>query len=95
MARLFIRHKPVDTPITEGYAPGIFTTKAEYLPALGISLVNADMDFTYVCVVHNGRCWAARNFHIHTNGAMLRINCVPFDHDPSGREMVLADMILN
>lgn len=76
-------------------AENTFTMRAEYLPALGISLDNADMDFTYVCVVHNGRCWAARNFYVHSSGMMVRITCTSFDDDPSGQKMILADMILN
>lgn len=95
MARLFIRHEPVDVPVTQGFAAGNFNMRAEHLPTHGISLDNADMDFVYVCVVHNGHCWACRNFHIHGSTLLVRLECVPFDDDPSGQEMILADMILN
>lgn len=94
MARLFIRHKPVESDILPGFEENRFIMRAEFLPANGISLDNADMDFVYVCIVHNGKCWAARQFIFNDSSVLARIVCVPFNDDPSGQEMLLADMIL-
>lgn len=95
MARLFIRHKPVEETVTHGLTENHFTVRRTTLGKYKISTFNNDLDFVYVCIVHNSLCWAARGFHVHGSGTLVRITCEPFNDDPSGQEMILADMILN
>lgn len=95
MARLFIRHKPVGETVTAGLTQNHFTVRRTTLEKYGISTFNNDMDFTYVCVVHEGTCWAARGFFVHGSGTLVRIQCVNLEDQPCVQQMLLADMILN
>lgn len=96
MARLFIRHKPVENPVdASALSAGSFHMALNAITDAGLSYLNNDMDFVYVCIVDKGKCWAARAFHVHASATRVRVDCVPFDEDPSGQQMILADMILN
>lgn len=95
MARLFIRHKPVKCVVAEGINDEIFYIDERVLITRGLSTRGPNnVDVAYVCFVRDGNCWAARGFRIMANN-QLRVQCVPFNDDPSGQEMILADMILN
>lgn len=96
MARLFIRHKPIEYDVEESAMESRFYVSREILQEHGISYQfgGNNLDLAYVCFVHNGKCWAARFLQLMGN-KQVRIECVPFNDDPSGQEMILADMILN
>lgn len=87
MARLFIKHKPVDVQVL----PSSMTKFTFYLNGK----TYAEIDTCYVCFVHLGNCWAARRSHYSVMTKQTSFTCVPFNDDPSGQEMILADMILN
>lgn len=95
MARLFIRHKPVECEVEESVQDEVF-----YLPKYSLDDYEIypgapnNLGAIYVCIVNNGNCYAARNITVMGN-KQIRIGCVLFNDDPSGQEMILADMILN
>lgn len=101
MARLFIRHEPVDCHVIKpepAFKPTEWSFKVNvyYLTAAGLNLSPFSNDLHYVCFVHEGKCWAARS--VYTFGfagqEIACFRCVPFNDDPSGQKMILADMIL-
>lgn len=95
MARLFIRHKPVECEVDEGINDEIFYLDEQVLADHRLSTRGPNnTDVSYVCFIRDGNCWAARSFRIMGN-KQLRVECVPFNDDPSGQEMILADMILS
>lgn len=96
MARLFIRHQPVDCVVDASITPNVFYLPRHTFDRYGLSAEEGrnNTDVTYVCVVHEGKCYAARSISIMGNKEQ-RIYCVPFDDDPSAQQMVLTDMILN
>lgn len=95
MARLFIRHKPVECDVTVGISwtdDNDWNMRKEFmLDAKHIHM----LDLCYVCFVHDGHCWAARSKRYFSRGLRTAIVCVPFNDDPSGQQMILTDMILN
>ena len=95
MPRLFIRHKPVDCVVEDSVNDGMFYVAREILLEHRLSIHGYNnVDVAYVCIVEHGKCWAARSFELMGN-KQIRIRCVSFDDDPSGQQMVLADIILN
>lgn len=90
MARLFIRHKPTDADVI----PNIGNTAERAQFHLAKHHIEG-LDLCYVCFVDKGRCWAARKMFQSNGSASVAISCVPFNDDPSGQEMILADMLLN
>lgn len=95
MTRLFIRHKPVEGLVTHTLTPGRFVIRTSVLTSAGLDVSPSSLDVAYVCVVHEGNCWATRSFLRDNGSSLARLICVPFNDDPSGQEMILADMILN
>jgi len=95
MARLFIRHKPVDCTVTSGFTPGRFTVLKQVLVDAGIDLDPYSYDLVYVCIAHNRDIWAARSFWIHADSALVQVRAVVLEDQPCVQEMLLADMILN
>lgn len=94
MARLFIRHKPVVYEVEESVMENRYYVSREILYEHKLCVDGPNnTDVAYVCFVNNGRCWAACYFTVMGN-KQIRIDCVPFNDDPSGQEMILADMIL-
>jgi hypothetical protein len=95
MARLFIRHKPIAYDVEESVQSNRFYVSREILNEHGIRYEGPNnTDVAYVCIVHAGNCWAARYF-TQMGNKQIRVDCVPFSDDPSGQEMIFADMILN
>ena len=96
MTRLFIRHQPVDCLVEESVQDNRFYIYPQILHEHGLvqGYGPNNTDPAYVCIVSNGECWAARHFTKMGN-KQVRIDCVPFNEDPCGQQMVLADMILN
>lgn len=96
MARLFIRHKPVDCTVQVALSsPHLFLVRRDILTYYGIRLDAYLLDCAYVCIAHDGKIWAARSFGAHPESSIVRIQCVPMDDQPCVQEMLLADMILN
>lgn len=96
MARLFIRHKPVDCTVAEGLnAPHVFIVRRTSLTDNGISLDAYLLDAAYVCFANSGVIWAARSFYSHPDSALVRVSCVKMDDQPCVQQMLLADMILS
>lgn len=94
MPRLFIRHKPIEHAVEDSVVSSRFYVSREILQEHGIEYMQHDYDATYVCIVNAGECWAARYFQVMGN-KQVRIDCVPFSDNQCGKEMILADMILN
>jgi hypothetical protein len=95
MARLFIRHKPVECKVDPSVDGESFYVHRDVLNEHGLQIDGPNnMSVAYVCFVSAGNCWAARSFRRMGNKE-IRVGCVPFSNDPSGQEMILADMILN
>lgn len=88
MARLFIRHKPVEA-IAVRVPP--FTNCNFRVARRHV----AGIECQYICFVNDGHCYAARAMTRNANNDVITFSCVPFDDNPSGQEMILADMILN
>ena len=94
MARLFIRHKPVECEVDPSVDEGVFYVHRQILYDHGILIAKFSHMYVYICFAHAGKCWAARSSGEMGN-KQVRFTCIPFDHDPSGQEMILADMILS
>lgn len=96
MARLFIKHQPVEFDVDEGVVDEVYYISREILQEHRISYQSRynNTDVAYVCFVRNGKCWAARNFSVMGN-KQVRVECVPFNNDPLSEQMLLADLILN
>lgn len=94
MARLFIRHEPIDCEVESSVLEEVFFVRKEELTSRGLTIVKYGLHTAYVCFVNNGKCWAARSFKIMGN-KQVRVSCVPFNDDPSGRLMLMKDMLLN
>ena len=96
MARLFIRHQPVEYNVEESVQENRFYVFPRILEDHGLCQAYGpnNTDVTYVCIVNRGKCWAARYF-TEMGNKQTRIDCVDFSEDPSGQKMILADMILN
>jgi hypothetical protein len=96
MARLFIRHKPVDCNVQMGKSSeNMFLMRRDVLTAHGISLDAYSIDCAYVCVAHEGKIWAVRSFGAHPESSIVRVQCVPLDDQPCVQQMLLTGMILN
>jgi hypothetical protein len=96
MARLFIRHEPVDCHVQPGLrAPHVFVVRRLSLTNNGISLDSYLNDCVYVCIVHEGVVWAARSLHSHEDTSLVRILCSKLEDQPCVQQMLLADMLLN
>lgn len=96
MARLFIRHKPVDCTVQPGVrAPHVFIVRRLVLSEHGIHLDEYLLGCVYVCIVHEGVVWAARSFHSHQDTSLVRVLCSKLEDQQCVQEMLLADMILN
>lgn len=96
MARLFIRHKPVNCTVQPGLrAPHVFVMRRAVFVDHGLSLDSYILDCVYVCFVHEGTVWAARSFHSHNDTSLVRVLCSPMEDQPCVQEMLLADLILN
>lgn len=95
MARLFIRHKPVECNVTSGLTPGKFTVRKQVLLDAGLSLDKFDYDYVYVCIAHNNQIWAGRSFWLHGSAVFVQITAVLLEDQQCVQEMLLADMILN
>lgn len=96
MARLFIRHQPVDCNVQPGVrAPHVFVMRRSVLTDHGLSMDAYLLDCAYVCFVHEGIVWAARSFHAVSDSALVRVLCSPMDDQQCVQEMLLADMILS
>jgi hypothetical protein len=95
MARLFIRHKPVDCVVESSVNNNVFYLDRHVLFDHKLQVYSPNnCDVTYVCIVSDGQCWDARSFNVMGN-KQVRVNCIPFNEDPCGQQMILADMILN
>jgi hypothetical protein len=95
MARLFIHHKPVECEVDLSVLRDTFYVHRDVLYEHGLRVEGPNnTGVNYVCFVSNGNCWAAQTFKMMGNKQVC-ITCVPFNDDPSGQEMILADMILN
>lgn len=88
MARLFIKHQPVNA-IAVRVPP--FTSCNFRVARRHVRGIECQ----YICFVNEGWCYAARSMYRSQNGYVITFTCVPFNDDPSGQEMILADMILN
>lgn len=95
MARLFIKHQPVECEVSVGHRQGSFNIKKQILVDANLTLLPNTLDVAYVCVVHEASVWAARNFMIHNSSTMVQLTCVKMEDQPCVQEMLLADMILN
>jgi hypothetical protein len=94
MARLFIRHQPIDCEVDPSVEDGVFYVHRSVLYDHGILITRYSHMYAYICFAHEGKCWAARASKEMGN-KQVRLECAPFDDDPSAQEMILADMILN
>lgn len=92
MARLFIEHKAVDIPCmySTNYLSG---DKHYYTFSLNACEVS-EYDCTYLCFVHEGKCYAARNKNFHSSGKIVVISCIDFSDNVVGKRMILKDYLL-
>lgn len=105
MARMFIKHQPTECFVDAGSVLQLkhrhhFKTDLSNFEGTGLVFKtnNLDLsDFTYVCFVENGKCWAARNYSVFKlfNKDVVNFECAPFSNNPLGEQMILADMILS
>lgn len=96
MARLFIRHKPVDCNVSPGLnTPGRFMLRRSVLIEHGIRLDAYLTDCAYVCFADKGEIWAASSFYSNTDTELVRVVCVRMEDQSCVQEMLLADMILS
>lgn len=96
MARLFIRHQPVDCTVQIGKSnKNLFLVRRSALTDNGIRTDAYLLDCVYVCVAHEGQIYAARSLAVTRDSSIVRIQCVPLEDQPCVQEMLLADMILN
>ena len=95
MPRLFIRHRPVECVVEKSVNDYVFYLPKHTFNRFGLSAAEGpnNTDVAYVCVVDEGKCYAARRVSIMGNKEQ-RICCVPIE-GLSGQEMILTDMILN
>lgn len=54
----------------------------------------SEIDVAELCVVHKGNCWAVREKSYFSSGTRAGLICVDFNHDPSGKLMLLKDTLL-
>lgn len=99
MARLFVKHEPVECFVH--YSVGNvktarFRLDLDDILRAGLDIENNSLDVFYICFVDSGKCWAARTFGINRifGRKVVLFSCIPFNNDPSGQKMILADMLL-
>lgn len=96
MARLFIRHKPVECTVNVGLSnKHLFLVRRDVLAAGGIHMDAYLLDCAYVCIAHEGVIYAARSFSANYDSSIVRVQCVPLEDQPCVQQMLLTDMILN
>lgn len=96
MARLFIRHKPVECAVQPGLrAPHVFIVRRLVLTDHNINMDKYLLDCAYVCFTHEGVVWAARSFHAVNDSSLVRVLCVKLEDQECVQQMLLTDMILN
>lgn len=95
MARLYIRHDPTDIKCDPGsHWGGAGETQRQQAFFVNAAEVS-EIDVVYLCVVHEGNCWAVREKSFFSSGTRAGLICVPFNEDPSGKLMLLKDALLN
>lgn len=89
MARLFVKHQPVEAPAlrirTTGYLDA-FQVPRSYVKGI---------ECQYVCFTERGVCFAARAMERSKSGQLITFYCKPMEDQPYVQEMLLADLILN
>lgn len=95
MPRLFIKDVPSNITVVHGLKDGSFTIRVNDLVAAGVTVNEDSLDACYLGIVADGKCWAGRNFYIHASRTLVRVVCADFSDTDLGKQMVLADMILD
>lgn len=96
MARLFIKHEPVEAVVT--VSPAFTVAGADSSTSKRFSLENdlvKDIELIYVCFVHEGKCYAGRSKSFHSSGTRCSIYAIPFEDNHCSRLMVLKDILLS
>ena len=96
MARLFIKHQPIDCAVQLGFkAPHVFMVRRKVLTDAGMKMDEYLQFCKYICFVHESAAWAALSMHGHHDTKLVRVLCAKMEDQPCVQEMLLADMILS
>lgn len=89
MARLFIKHEPVDADVVRVITSG-------YLDAFRVLRSHVKgIECQYICFVENGVCFAAHSMDRTNANQLIVFYCKPMKDQTCVQQMLLADMILS
>lgn len=85
MPALYWMNEPTDAPVVASTLSGSFHIPVNY---------RGDGLEVYICIVHEGKCWAGRRFNDYLTEHRTIVFCVDISDDETGKKILLKHFLL-